>query len=132
MKQKKNLFFMVVFVTLATLLVLSCASGPKLGNPTLIQQSLNKLPAISVAGQELQLEFGGDTWIAKKNGKNALAGTFSSKDTKDGCTIKLKQTHRYSTEQKPAVGGDVGWVKAAGPEIELVYKEGPPATLTTK
>jgi hypothetical protein len=38
----------------------------------------------------------------------------------------------YSSEQKPGIGGDVGWVKTPGPNITLEYKKGPPETLTTK
>jgi len=124
MNQKKVLFFLVVVTALTAVLVVSCASSdPQLGSPTPLQQILNTLPEITIAGKNVKLQFGGDTWIAKESGKNVLAGTFISEDTEGGSTITLKQTHVYSS---------VGWVKTPGPTIVLEYKEGPPASFSTK
>jgi len=80
----------------------------------------------------MKFEFGGDVWIAKVDDKNFMAGTFASEDTDEGSVLTLKQTHVYSTEEKPGVGGDVGWVKTPGPDIVLEYQKGPPETLTVK
>jgi hypothetical protein len=132
MKQNKFLL-LVVFVTLATMLVVSCGSAdPVLGDPTDLQKILNELPEVSLAGKQVKIQFGGEIWIARESGKNVLAGTFTSVDTEDGSDITLSQTHIYSSEQKPGIGGDIGWVKTPGPSIELEYKAGPPASLTTK
>lgn len=132
MKRFTSSVFLCIAALLAAFVVASCASSPKLGTPTLIQQLLNELPAVSVAGKNLKFEFGGDVWIAKVDGKGFLAGTFQFAETADGGTLTLKQTHMYSTEQKPGVGGEVGWVKTPGPDIVLEYKKGPPETLGVK
>jgi len=99
---------------------------PQLGQPSLLQQQLNLLPAIPVAGNNLKFEFGGDTWIAKRNGRNFLAGSFSSEDTEEGnVKIILKQTHTYPPRDIPRIN----WVRTPGPELILEYTPGPPASL---
>jgi len=45
------------------------------GEPTLLQQTLNRMPAIPIAGNNLKFEFRGDTWISRVNGENFSAGT---------------------------------------------------------
>ncbi|MDR2589250.1 MAG: hypothetical protein LBC67_07475 [Spirochaetales bacterium] len=132
MKTRFGFTFLGALVLLITFVTIGCASGPKLASPTPLQQELNSLPEVPVAGKNLKFEFGGDAWIAKVDGKNFLAGTFTSNDTAEGSDITLKQTHIYSAEQKPGIGGDVGWVKTPGPDISLVYKKGPPESLTVK
>jgi hypothetical protein len=130
-KKMKALFWGILVLSLISIMA-GCASGPKLGSPTALQQLLNAMPAVPVAGKNLKFDFGGDTWIAKVDGKNSMAGTFKSDDSATGSVLTLKQTHIYSTEQKPGIGGDVGWVKTPGPDIVLEYKKGPPETLTVK
>ncbi|MDR1466641.1 MAG: hypothetical protein LBI40_03385 [Treponema sp.] len=132
MKLKFRSICLVLLTMAITGLMVGCASGPKLGQPNAIQRVLNELPAIPIAGKDLKIEFGGDTWIAKVDGKDYMAGTFTSEDNSDGSVLTLKQTHIYSTEQKPGIGGDVGWVKTPGPDIALEYKKGPPETLSVK
>jgi hypothetical protein len=132
MKRRINSAFVLFLALTIISVMIGCASGPKLGSPTLLQQLLNALPEVSVAGKDLKFEFGGTTWIARVDGKNFMAGTFTSEDTADGSILTLKQTHLYSTEQKPGIGGDVGWIKTPGPDIVLEYKKGPPETLAVK
>jgi hypothetical protein len=132
MKKNLNSVCVLMLVLTITLLVFSCASGPKLGPRTELQKALNELPAIPIAGKNVKFEFGGDVWISSVDGKGFLAGTFKSEDNANGSTLTLKQTHVYSTNQKPGIGGDVGWVKTPGPDISLEYKKGPPETLTVK
>lgn len=131
---KRRFFSALAFIlVLATAFVMvGCASGPKLGTPTTLQTALNLMPAIPVLGNSLKFEFGGDTWIAKTNGKNYMAGEYVSQDAASGSVITLKQTHKYSTDKKPGIGGDVGWVKSTGPDIVLDYKKGPPESLSLK
>ena len=124
----KSTFFWILVLSIA-FAMFGCASGPELGSPTLLQQVLNQLPEVSVAGKNLKFEFGGDGWIARVNGKNFSAGTFKSEDTAAGSILTLKQTHMYSTEKKPGIGGDIGWVEAPGPDVVLEYKKGPPEDL---
>ncbi|MDR2434927.1 MAG: hypothetical protein LBD47_10230 [Treponema sp.] len=130
-KRIKAVFWGILALSFISIVV-GCASAPTLGTPTALQQLLNAMPAVPVAGKDLKFEFGGDVWIAKVDGKNFMAGTFKSEDTDDGSILTLKQTHIYSEEQKPGIGGDVGWVKTPGPDIVLEYKKGPPETLTIK
>jgi len=132
MKKSFNLTFVMILALAITLVVTGCSSGPKLGPPNEIQQLLNALPAVNIAGKSLKFKFGGKTWISKVNGKGFLAGTLTLEDTADGFTLTLEQTHIYSTEQKPGIGGDVGWIKTPGPNIVLEYKKGPPESLSVK
>jgi hypothetical protein len=130
-KRIKAVFWGILVLSLISVMV-GCASGPKLGSPTVLQKLLNAMPTVPVAGKDLKFEFGGDVWIAKVDGKDFMAGTFKSEDSADGSILTLKQTHIYSTEQKPGIGGDIGWVKTPGPDIVLEYKKGPPETLTVR
>ncbi|MCL2764495.1 MAG: DUF4339 domain-containing protein [Treponema sp.] len=99
---------------------------PRLGEPTLLQQTLNRMPAIPIVGNNLQFVFGGDTWIAKRNGRDFLAGAFASEDTNEGVIITLAQTHTYPPRNIPGIN----WIRTPGPTIVLEYKIGPPASLT--
>jgi hypothetical protein len=132
MKLKNKSLCFVLFALTIMGLMAGCASDPKLGQATTLQSALNKLPAIPIAGKDLKFEFGGDAWIARLDGKDYMAGTFTSEDNAEGSILTLTQTHIYSTEQKPGIGGDVGWVKTPGPEIVLEYKKGPPETLSVR
>jgi len=99
---------------------------PQLGEPTLLQQTLNLLPAIPIAGYNLKFVFGGETWIARLNGRDFLAGTFMSENTSEGSIITLKQTHTYPPRTIPGIN----WIRTPGPDIVLEYKIGPPASLS--
>ena len=100
-------------------------SVPRLGEPNLLQTALNLLPAVPIAGNNLKIEFGGDTWIAKVNGRNFLAGSMTFQDMDGSTVLTLKQTHLYPPRNIPGIG----WVKTPGPEIVLEYRSGPPASL---
>lgn len=132
MKRQINSGIFWIFALSICFVMIGCASGPNLGSPTPLQRLLNQLPEIEVAGKDLKFEFGGDTWIARVDGKNYMAGTFTSENTNDGVILTLKPTHIYSTERRPVFGGDVGWVKTSGTDIVLEYKEGPPETLRVR
>jgi len=97
---------------------------PVLGEPTLLQQGWNQLPAIGVGNYNLKFEFGGDTWIAKNNGRNFLAGTMTFEETPEGTFLVLKQTHTYPPRDIPRIS----WVRTPGPEIILQYNPGPPSS----
>ncbi|MCL2065822.1 MAG: hypothetical protein FWG98_15825 [Candidatus Cloacimonetes bacterium] len=131
MNMKKQL---VIVLLLISFIIVGCASGgPKLGTITLIQREINALPAVPVAGNNLKFQFGGETWIATNNGVNFIAGTLTTETTTEGLILSLKQTHLYSTQQKPGIGGDVGWVKTPGPEITLLHtSSGGRNTLTVR
>jgi hypothetical protein len=83
-----------------------------------LQQTLNLLPAVPIAGRNLNFEFGTDTWIAKVNGNNFLQGSFTPEVTDEGFILILKQTH-ISIRNR--------WISTPGSEIILKYKIGPPA-----
>jgi len=93
---------------------------PQLGEQTLLQQLLNRLPAIPIAGNNLKFQFGGDTWTASLNGKNFLAGSLTMHNVGESSILILKQTHTFVA---------LGWVKTPGPDIILEYREGPPSSL---
>ena len=132
MKKQINIIAFSIFALSVGLFIVGCASAPKLGKVTPMQQTLNDLPAVTVAGKKLKFQFGGDVWFSKVDGKDFSAGSFKSEDAATSSTLTLKQTHMYSTEKKPGIGGELGWVPAAGPDIVLLYKAGPPASLTVK
>jgi hypothetical protein len=87
-------------------------SVPQLGDPTILQQGLNLLPAVPIAGKNLKFEFGGDNWIAKVNGGNFLAGNCTFDETDNGYIITLKTTHV--------------WTGAVEEVIDLLQKVGVP------
>ena len=98
---------------------------PILGQPSLLQIALNRLPAVPVGRNNLKIQFGGNMWIATNNGRNFLAGTFMFEVTNEGYTITLKSTHIYPPRDIPRIN----WIKTSGPEIVLEYIVGPPASL---
>jgi hypothetical protein len=124
-----------------------------ISTPTPLQRILNALPAIPIAGNNLKFEFDGDTWTARINGENFLAGTIEIEQTNGGCILTLKQTHIWPGAAAKAAGrvanmipgggavggvlntaggiagAAVGAVETSG-EIVLEYKEGPPAKLS--
>jgi hypothetical protein len=123
---KKIVFFNVFFMAIATLVFSQSSAVPTLGEPSLLQQGWNLLPTIPIAGKNLKFAFGGDTWIAKLDGKDLLAGTFIFKDTDNGGIITLKQTHTYPPISIPGAG----WISTPGPDIVLEYKKGPPSSFS--
>jgi hypothetical protein len=123
MSQKR---FNKVF-TLMPLFLLLCGAAPvfsqapRLGQATLLQQQLNRLPSVSIPGVgSLNFEFGGEVWMAKLNGQNLLAGTIETHETNEGSILVLKQTHTYVK---------IAWIKTPGADIILEYKQDPPASL---
>jgi hypothetical protein len=87
-------------------------SIPQLGEPTLLQQALNLLPAIPIMGKTLKFEFGGDIWIAKVNGNNFLAGDCIFEENGNGYILTLKTTNV--------------WTGAVEEVIDLLQKAGVP------
>ncbi|MCL2800298.1 MAG: hypothetical protein FWD28_00885 [Treponema sp.] len=115
-------FFTVLILMIFLLLcgaVPAFSQAPQLGAPTLQQVALNSLPAIPIAGNNLKFQFGGDTWIATRNGRNFLAGSFVTENTGDGVLMTLTQTHIFLRVQ---------WIRTPGPSLVLEYKDGPPSS----
>jgi len=131
----------------------NAADGPALGTATPLQNVLNAMPAIPIAGNNLKFQFGGDIWIATVNGENFSAGTIVVEDTDTGSILTLKQTHIWpgavgktagrvanvipgggavggALNAAGTIAGAAGAIEAAGPEIVLEYKAGPPARLS--
>jgi hypothetical protein len=118
-----------------------------------LQNILNGLPAIPIAGNNLKFQFSGADWTALLNGDNFWAGTIELEDTDGGSILSLKQTHMWPGAAGKAVGklagrfvggaagsalntaGDIAGRAGAvevpsGPVIVLEYKAGPPAKLS--
>jgi hypothetical protein len=134
------------------------SGGQQMGVQTALQttlqasllNTLNGLPAISIAGNNLKFQFGGDNWTALLNGENFMAGTVEVEDTDGGSILTLKQTHIWPgaagkkvgklASKLPggavagsalnAAGSLAGAIEASGPVIVLEYKAGPPAKLS--
>jgi hypothetical protein len=100
-------------------------AAPQLGEPTVLQKTLNLLPEIPVGLNTLKFEFGGDMWIAKNFGRNFMGGTLSIQDTDKGAILTLKQTHIYSQKYNQGIG----WIRTPEREIVLEYKPKPPAPI---
>ena len=128
------------------------SGGKQLSMPTALQNILNALPAIPIAGNNLKFQFESDKWTATVNGENFSAGTIELEDTDDGSILTLKQTHIWpgavgktagrlasripggaavgnALDTAGKIAGAVGAIEASGPEIVLEYKAGPPARL---
>jgi hypothetical protein len=117
---------------------------------TSLLNTLNTLPAITIAGNSLKFQFGGDSWTAMLNGENFSTGTIEVEETNEGTILNLKQTHMWPgaagktvgrlASKLPggsAVGGALstagslaGAIEASGPVIVLQYIAGPPAKLS--
>jgi len=122
-----------------------------------LQNILNTMPAITIAGNSLKFQFNGDKWTTLLNGENFSTGTIEVETTATGAILTLKQTHIFpATAAKTAgklasripgagaVGGVVntassvagaagiapGAVEAPGQAIVLEYVAGPPAKLS--
>jgi len=85
------------------------------GGLSLLQDALNMLPAIPVAGKTFKFLFAGETWRAQVNGADALSGTLTFQTTAGGGVIILKPTHTYLQGKQ---------ISTPGAEIFLEYKEG--------
>jgi len=127
----KKLFAVVLFAAV----ILGCASEPQFGTPNDLQLALNLLPEIPIGDNKLKFEFLGDTWRAKVNGDNFLAGTIKLERTDQGGTLTLGQTHIHAGTVAKMSGKSVNplldrWIPTPAPEIVLEYIAGPPASLS--
>jgi len=119
-----------------------------------LQNILNTMPAITIAGNSLKFQFNGDKWTTLLNGENFSTGTIEFETTATGAILTLKQTHIWPAAAAKtagniagkipggaAVGGvlntagnvagsAVGMVEAPGQAIVLEYVAGPPAKLS--
>jgi hypothetical protein len=89
---------------------------------SLLQEALNRLPAIPVAGKTFKFIFAADTWRAQVNGADTLSGTLNFQTVEGGGVIVLKPTHAYLRGRQ---------IPAPASEIFLEYKAGPPMSLRT-
>jgi hypothetical protein len=124
-----------LFAVLFAFLAAGGVYAQQLGTPTTLQQALNELPAIPIAGKNMKFDFGGTTWIGRVNGENIMAGTVESVDINGGSILTLKQTHIWGAAVAggAAVTGRLGvfgkavgtltntWIATPGPEIVLDY-----------
>jgi hypothetical protein len=88
------------------------------GDFSIVQDALNRIPAIPVAGKNLKFIFSGETWRAQVSGKDTLSGTLTFQGTEGGGIITLKPTHAYVLGKQ---------VPTPAPEILLEYT--PPMSL---
>jgi hypothetical protein len=116
-----------VFILMPLFLLLCGAApvfsqNPRLGQPTLLQQQLNRLPAVPIPSVgSVNFQFGGDVWMAKLNGQSILAGAIEVHETNEGSILVLKQTHIYAK---------IAWIKTPGADIFLEFKNGPSASFS--
>jgi hypothetical protein len=104
----------------------------QLGTPTPLQQNINAIPAIPLFGKNIKFEFGGDSWIAKVNGNNFMAGDCKFDETSNGYILTLNTTNVWSGAveevidllQKTGVplGPAVGPLRAAAKLAAIVAK----------
>jgi hypothetical protein len=129
-------------------------SVPQLSEATIIQQTLNRLPAVPIAGKNLKFEFVGDAWFAKVNGENFLAGKCIFENDGNGYNLTLQTTNVWSGAVEEVidllqkVGVPLGpaagplrtaarvasrfakWIPLEASAIILKYVEGPPANIS--
>ncbi|WP_461256496.1 hypothetical protein [Treponema sp. R80B11-R83G3] len=128
-------------------------SIPQLGEPTIFQQGLNRLPTVPIGGKNLKFEFGGDIWTAKVNGQNFLAGDCIIEENGNKFILTLKTTNVWSGAIEEVIdlfqkiGVPLGpaagplrtaaglaakvakWIPFKGSSIILEYNEDQPASL---
>jgi hypothetical protein len=135
--RKAKTFSLIAAVVVAILLV-GCASGPKLFDEKKATDRQKLINAISdqypipVGGKELVIKFADDVWKATVDGKDNMLGTCVFEETNEGTNIALTPTHVWSDQENPVTKKPVGWVSAPAPGINLVYTEGPPVSLSLK
>jgi len=138
MKKQISWVFVAIIAIIATSVLSGCASGPKFGPPNQLQQVLNALSneyPIEIGGKSIKISFEGDYWRGKVDGKDALAGLCKFEETDEGTTLTLNQSYVYVDTGKtdPIKKEPIAkWQKTPGPEIILVYNEGPPPSITKK
>lgn len=135
MSIKKGILVLAFFVVLGTALTSNVhaqragrAPTPVLAQPTALQELINLLPPIRIAGRQLDFQFGGEFWIATLNGRNFIAGSITTEIIDEGIVFTLKQTHAWPPTDLPNARL-MKWVRTPGPEIMLLYSEGPPRSL---
>jgi hypothetical protein len=136
-KQIKTVL-VAIFGIIAISILIGCASGPNFGQPTQIQQVLNRVASaipIDIAGKKITLSFEGDFWRGRIDGKDAFAGDCNIDENDDGAIITLNQSWAYLNTGKtvPVTGEPVAsWQKTPGPQIVLEYKKGPPESFQVR
>jgi hypothetical protein len=133
--RKAKIFSLIAAVV--AILLIGCASGPKFdeSKATDLQKAINAISGkypIPIGGKDLVIKFADDTWKATVDGKDNMLGTCVFEKTNDGTNITLKPTHVWSDQENPINKKPVGWVATPAPEINLVYQEGPPESLSLK
>ena len=96
------------------------AGGASAGGMSLLQEVLNRLPAIPVAGKTFKFIFADETWRAQVNGADTLSGTLTFQTVEGGGVIILKPTHAYLRGRQ---------IPTPASEIFLEYQAGPPMSL---
>ena len=103
-----------------TAVAVAGAAGLPGGDISSLQDALNLLPAIPVAGKTLKFIFSGETWRAQVNGADTLDGTLTFQSAEGGAIINLKPVNAYLRGRK---------IPAPATDIVLEYKAGPPMAL---
>jgi len=129
------------------------AGAQSSGVPGILQDILNSMPAITIAGNNLKFQFNGTAWTATLNGENFSKGTIEIEDTANGSMLSLKQTHIWPGAAAKTAGkiagkipggaavggalntagqaaGAVGTVEVSGPVFVLEYTAGPSPQLS--
>ncbi|MDR0442729.1 MAG: hypothetical protein LBH44_04900 [Treponema sp.] len=109
------------------------SSALQFGLPSMLQQELNKLPAVPIGPNKLKFEFTGDNWIAKLNNRNFLKGDIKFQVTAESIILVLSQTHIYPPKDIPVISAIIKtkWIKTPGPELFLEFKAGPPPSISS-
>ena len=138
MGKRTQIILLMIIGMVSISVLLGCASGPKFGRPDPIQQKLNAVSSqfpIDIAGKQVRLFFEGDYWRGQVNGEDAVAGECTIVETSSGADITLNQSWVYVDSGKtvPITKKPIGkWQKTPGADINLVYKDGPPASISKK
>ena len=83
--------------------------------PPALQNILNSLPAIPIAGNNLKFVFAGESWTAMVNRENFSAGTLVFEGTEEGGILTLTQTHIWPGAVGKAVGKTAGKIASLIP-----------------
>jgi hypothetical protein len=129
----------LIFVIVLACSMIGCTTGgegresadrtgtPVLSEPNELQTHLNRMPTVTIAGNAIQLMFGGNSWIGQQNGVDFLGGSIEMvEETETSGRVTIRQTHIYV--ERTIAGRTVGtWVRSPAPAITLVYSLEPPS-----
>ena len=124
----------ITFALVVALAVCACASSPP--RPVYPSEPIRTvmrdvqtiwntvIPPVTnpLTGVETSYRFEGDVWYQLENGKNVKAGKMIFRETNDGYSIEMRETHNYVDRKVPVTNRTIGWQKIAENQQRTIMK----------